>query len=122
MGNPLTPLSKLAPVVLATLMLSVTVGCSNLNLGQVDDSVDDREEMAGPGIFSDDDGEPALKWSSEEKKSTPGSERPDAAVVDEKAEFEQFKIWNELRTKGAESTEYQEFLQWLEYQEFKAGQ
>lgn len=103
-------------------MLSVTFGCSNLNLGQVDDSIDDREEMAGPGIFSDDDGEPALKWSSEEKKSTSDPEQPDAAVVEEKAEFEQFKVWNELRTKGADSTEYQEFLQWLEYRKFKAGQ
>jgi hypothetical protein len=42
--------------------------------------------------------------------------------MDEKAEFEQFKIWNELRTRGAETAEYQEFLQWLEYQEFKARQ
>ena len=42
--------------------------------------------------------------------------------MDEKAEFEQFKIWNKLRTEGAETAEYQEFLQWLEYQEFKASQ
>ena len=103
-------------------MLCVTVGCSNFNLGQIDESVDDREAMAGPGIFSDDDGEPALKWSSKEKKSTPDPAQPDAGVVDEKAEFEHFKVWNELRTKGVDSAEYQEFLQWLEYQDFKASQ
>jgi hypothetical protein len=41
---------------------------------------------------------------------------------DEKAEFEQFKIWNQLRTEGVESEQYQEFLQWLNYQDFKARQ
>ncbi len=43
-------------------------------------------------------------------------------TLDEKGEFELFKKWNELRAKGEESDEYQEFLQWLKYQEFKARQ
>jgi len=40
--------------------------------------------------------------------------------MDDKAEFEQFKRWNKLRTEDKESKEYQEFLLWLSYQEFKA--
>jgi hypothetical protein len=39
--------------------------------------------------------------------------------MDEKAEFEAFKEWNRLRSEGANSAEYQEFLMWLEYQQFK---
>ena len=45
-----------------------------------------------------------------------------APVTDEKAEFEQFKKWDNLRTNDADSVEYQEFLEWIKYQKFKAGQ
>ena len=116
------PKSKLSPAVLTTLLLLSTAGCSSVNLGQIDETPDDREEMAGPGIFADDEGETALKWSSDDKQATSNPEPSSVIALDEKAEFEQFKIWNELRTRGAESAEYQEFLQWLEYQEFKARQ
>ncbi|MCZ6579646.1 MAG: hypothetical protein O6927_09940, partial [Gammaproteobacteria bacterium] len=97
-------------------------GCSSANLGQIDETVDDREEMAGPGIFSDDDGETALKWSNDPNQLSPKPEQSNVAVLDEKAEFEQFKIWNQLRTNAPDSAEYQEFLQWLEYRAFKSGQ
>ena len=81
-------LPRLAPLV---LLLFLNAACSGTNLGQIDESVDSREEMPGPGIFSDDEGESSLKW-------------------------------NELRSNGAESAEYQEFQQWLEYQKFKSSQ
>jgi hypothetical protein len=108
---------------LTALLLLSSAGCSSRNLGQIDETPDDREEMAGPGVFSDDDGETKLQWSTDKNKST-----TTAAVatgdsgLDEKAEFEQFKVWNELKTKGADSEEYQEFLQWLDYQKFKNSQ
>ncbi len=43
-----------------------------------------------------------------------------ARALEEKAEFEYFKIRSKLKTKGAESEEYMEFLQWLNFQKFKA--
>lgn len=117
--------SKLLPqiAVLTAMFLLSAAGCSSMNLGQIDETPDDREEMAGPGVFSKDDGETKLKWSTDKNQST-----TTAAVasgdsgLDEKAEFEQFKVWNELKTKGADSPEYQEFLQWLDYQKFKNSQ
>ncbi len=115
-------ISRLVTAVLTALLLSGTAGCSSVNLGQIDETPDDREEMAGPGIFADDTGETTLKWSNEDKQAPSSPEPSNVTPMDEKAEFEQFKIWNELRTKGAETPEYQEFLQWLEYQEFKARQ
>ena len=46
----------------------------------------------------------------------------DTTATADKAEFEQFKAWNELRTEGANSAEYREFQQWLEYRKFKAAE
>ncbi len=84
--------------------------------------------MPGPGIFSDDQGETTLKWSSDSKQAEAEAEpelaqsSPDSSMSPEQAEFEQFKAWNELKANGAESAEYQEFLQWQEFQKFKANQ
>jgi hypothetical protein len=120
-------LPRLVPVV---LLLFLIAACSGTNLGQIDESVDSREEMPGPGIFADDDGESNLKWSSDssEPSSTATATAASAStatgtnVTQEQAEFEQFKAWNELRSNGTESAEYQEFQQWLEYQKFKSSQ
>lgn len=122
MGNPVMTIPWLMPAVLTTLLLLNTAGCSSVNLGQIDETPDDREEMPGPGIFADEEGETTLKWSSDDKQAASNPEASNVTALDEKAEFEQFKIWNELRTKGAETAEYQEFLQWLEYQKFKTSQ
>lgn len=122
MGNPVMTIPWLMPAVLTTLLLLNTAGCGSVNLGQIDETPDDREEMPGPGIFADDEGETTLKWSSDDKQAASNPEASNVTALDEKAEFEQFKIWNELRTKGAETAEYQEFLQWLEYQKFKTSQ
>ena len=106
----------------AALLLLAGAGCSNTNLGDIDESVDSREEMPGPGIFADESGETKLKWSSDGNQPSAAAPVPtDSATAAEKAEFEQFKIWNELRTKGVDSKEYGEFQQWLEYQKFKTG-
>jgi hypothetical protein len=118
-------LPRLVPVV---LLLFLNAACSGTDLGQIDESVDSREEMAGPGIFSDDQGESSLKWSndSSEPSSTATAATvataTDTSVTQEQAEFEQFKAWNDLRSNGSESAEYQEFQQWLEYQKFKSNQ
>ena len=107
---------------LASLLLSMMAGsaCSNANLGDIDESVDAREEMPGPGIFANSEGESSLTWSSESNDS--GSATADSNSTSAQAEFEQFKLWNQLRSEGADSAEYREFLQWLEYRKFKAAQ
>jgi hypothetical protein len=118
----------------SALLLLVITGCSGANLGDIDEEVNSREQMPGPGIFADEDGETSLKWDNEGKQAEPSSTSNQAAVTataagsiavtasPEQAEFEQFKVWNELRKNGADSPEYQEFLQWLEYQKFKSKQ
>jgi len=125
-------LSRLTP---AALLLLAIAGCSGTNLGDIDESVDSREQMPGPGILADENGETSLKWSTasnetEAAASTTSSSAAAAsttastagALSPEQAEFEQYKVWNELRTNGAESAEYREFQQWLEYQKFKSNQ
>jgi hypothetical protein len=125
-------LSRLTPAV---LLLLANAGCSGVNLGEIDESVDSREQMPGPGILADEEGESTLKWSSSSKEPEAAASTTNSATVPasattsaagtpspEQAEFEQFKAWNELRSNGADSAEYQEFLQWLEYQKFKSNQ
>lgn len=107
----------------AMLLLSLAlIACSNTNLGDIDESVDSREQMPGPGIFADESGKSSLSWSSENDSAGSGIPAPAPAPVDEKTEFEQFKAWQEMRSQGADSPEYREFLQWLEYRKFKASQ
>ena len=57
-------LTWLAPA----LLLLLSAGCSGANLGDIDESVDSREEMPGPGILADENGDSALKWSTASKE------------------------------------------------------
>ncbi len=122
MSKSLTAILRLMPPALAGIYLLTAAGCSSMDLGQIDETEDPRDEMPGPGIFSDEQGNTKLKWSSDKKQPPAETVQSDLTTTDEKAEFEQFKVWNELRTKDSGSEEYQEFLQWLKYQDFKAGQ
>ena len=94
--------------------------CSNTNLGDIDESVDSREQMPGPGIFADDAGESALSWNTASDNTASETQPAQPAASGDRAEFEQFKAWQELRGQGNESPEYREFQQWLEFQKFKA--
>jgi hypothetical protein len=108
--------------MLAGVLLASAAGCSSTNLGNIDETDDPRETMPGPGVLADEQGESplTLKTGADKKAAKPV---PVAApAMGEKAEFEQFKKWDNLRTNAAESAEYQEFLEWLKYQKFKAGQ
>jgi len=81
--------------------------------GPADDGYDNSNEWVDTGrLFSD---EKKTVYSSEQKQAS-------SKALDDKAEFEQFKLWNKLRTEDRESAEYQEFLQWLNYQNFKTSQ
>lgn len=114
--------------VLAGLVISfiagVTTGCNSMNLGNVDQTEDPRDNMPGPGIFDSDEEGDALTWhTGKQKPAAAAAPVPtDAPLLDEKAEFEQFKKWDHLRTNEPESPEYQEFLEWLKFQKFKAAQ
>lgn len=104
---------------LVTLLLAAS-GCAGMHLGQIDRTRAERDDMAGPGVFADSNGETPLKWSSSDKPV--GGEATAAAGLDEKTEFELYKQWRALRAQGSDSPEYREFLQWLEFREFKAAQ
>jgi len=108
--------------VLVGVLLVAAAGCSSANLGNIDETEDARETMPGPGVLADEQGETPLKLKTGSDKTAAKPVVASAPVTDEKAEFEQFKKWDHLRTKDAESAEYQEFLEWMKYQKFKAGQ
>jgi hypothetical protein len=124
-------LLRLTPTL---LLLLVGAACSNTDLGQIDETLSERDDMPGPGVFAQDDGQPALSWSSDSGSDEPtaaaaqpaststASTAATATAATDKAEFEQFNAWNELRSKGRNSAEYREFQQWLEYQKFKAAE
>ena len=122
MINYLIQIWRQRRTVLASILLVVAAGCSSANLGNIDETDDPRETMPGPGVLDDEQGETPLKLETGGNKTSATSVQASAAPLDEKAEFEQFKKWDHLRTNAAESAEYQEFLEWIKYQKFKAGQ
>ena len=122
MGKNFTAILRLMPAALTGIYLLSAAGCSSMNLGEIDETQDPREEMPGPGIFSDENGNTNLKWSNEKNQQSAEPAQSSSSAADDKAEFEQFKIWNKLRTEDKESAEYQDFLQWLMYQDFKGKQ
>jgi hypothetical protein len=78
--------------------------------------------MPGPGVLDDEQGKTPLTMETGGDKTSATAAQTSVAPMDEKAEFEQFKKWDHLRTNAAESAEYKEFLEWIKYQRFKAGQ
>ena len=108
--------------ILAGVLLVVAAGCNSTNLGNLDETDDPRETMPGPGVLADEQGESPLTLKTGADKEAAKPAPVAAPVMDEKAEFEQFKKWDYLRTNAADSAEYQEFLEWIKYQKFKAGQ
>ena len=113
---------QLRRAILGGVLLATAVGCSSTNLGNIDETDDPRETMPGPGILADEQGESPMTLKTGADKETAKPAPVAAPVTDEKAEFEQFKKWDNLRTNAADSAEYQEFLEWIKYQKFKAGQ
>ena len=109
-------------VVITGVLLLTVVGCNTANLGDIDETEDPRENMPGPGVLAKEDGETPLKLETGNNQQSAKPVATGAEVSDEKAEFEQFKKWDELRTDAPESAEYQEFLEWIKFQKFKAGQ
>jgi len=88
--------------------------------GPADDGFESDNEWIDNGRLGSSDMQSLFK--SKQKKDTVKTVHASSFDLDEKTEFEYFKIWNKLRTKGAESDEYREFLQWLNYQNFKTKQ
>lgn len=122
MMKKITQIWQLRRCVLAGILLIAAAGCSATNLGNIDETDDPRETMPGPGVLADEQGESPLTLKTGADKEATKPAPVAAPVTDEKAEFEQFKKWDNLRTNAADSAEYQEFLEWIKYQKFKAGQ
>jgi len=108
--------------VFAGILLVTAAGCSSIDLGNIDETDDPRETMPGPSVLADEQDESPLTWITGADKEAAKPVPVAAPAMGEKAEFEQFKKWDNLRTNAAESAEYQEFLEWIKYQKFKAGQ
>lgn len=114
------------------LLLVASAACSNQNLGDIDETMSERDDMSGPGVFAKEDGKPVLSWTigdddtaaTTQTTSVTGASATQATVstTTDKAEFEQYKTWKELREQGSNSAEYREFQQWLEYQKFKTAE
>ncbi len=88
--------------------------------GPADDGYDNSHEWVDNGRLLSD--EQKTIYSSEQKQASAKQDQVRSIEMDDKAEFEQFKAWNKLKTEDRNSDEYQEFLQWLNYQEFKTSQ
>ena len=88
--------------------------------GPADDGFDNSNEWVDTGRLLSD--EKKTIYSSEQKQVSAKQDQVSSIALDDKAEFEQFKRWTKLRTEDRESEEYQDFLQWLNYQNFKTSQ
>jgi hypothetical protein len=113
---------QLKRVVLVSILLVTAASCSSTNLGNIDETEDPRENMSGPGVLANEDGETPLTLKTGKNRQPAKPVATGSGPLDEKAEFEQFKKWDNLRTNEVDSAEYKEFLEWLKYQKFKAGQ
>ena len=122
MAKKINQVWQLKWAVITGVLLLTAVGCNTANLGNIDETEDPRENMSGPGVLANEDGETPLKLKTGSDKQAAKPVATGADPLDEKAEFEQFKKWDHLRTNAPESAEYQEFLEWIKYQKFKAGQ
>ena len=104
---------------LAIFLGSLLLGACTVT-GPADDGYDNSNEWGNTGRLLSD--ETKTIYDSEKKQAAVKPEQTSSVGLDDKAEFEQFKIWNQLKTEDRESEEYQEFLQWLNYQNFKTSQ
>jgi len=104
---------------LALFLCSFLLGACTVT-GPADDGYDNSNEWVNTGRLLSD--EKKTMYSSEQKQVAAKQDQGSSIALDDKAEFEQFKIWNQLKTEDRESEEYQEFLQWLNYQNFKTSQ
>lgn len=109
----------LKPAVLSTLLLFGAVGCSSLNLGEIDETPDHRDDMPGPGILSNEQGVSSLTWETSKKTSSKTSTISEINNPSDRKDFELFKQWKILRSSKEYADEYQEFLLWLEFQRMK---
>ena len=104
---------------LALFICTALLGACTVT-GPADDGYDNLNEWVNNGrLLSEDD---KTLYQSEQKQAAVQPKQTSSMALGEKSEFDQFKIWNRLRTEGVESEEYQEFIQWLNYQDFKAKQ
>lgn len=85
---------------------------------QDEDFVIYGEEPEGPGVLSDESGEIVLwRGTTTEQSTTDGAATSSAISTSEAEEFNAFKRW--LKARQAQDESYQEFQQWLKYEEYR---
>ena len=91
---------------------------------QDEDLIAYGEEPEGPGVFSGDSGEIVLFKEAEESapQDTAAEEAATPSNMSEAdwQEFTAFKRW--LKSRQARDADYEEFLQWLKYEEYRQWQ
>lgn len=76
------------------------------------------EEPEGPGILSDESGNIVLSpGTTTEQNAKDGAAISSSISASEAEEFNAFKRW--LKSKQAQDDSYQEFQQWLKYEEYR---
>ena len=97
-----------------------TTGCSNVNLGDVDETRSERDEMPGPGLFSGEKGYLSVGGdeSSGETGNTETAEQhtTDVASDQDLKEFEAYQRW---KSEERHSEHYREFEEWQRFKKWK---
>ena len=104
------------------LLSSILLSACATSPPQDSDFVVYGEEPEGPGLFSGDAGETVLFGDSGESSANISGEStgiiPATELTpDNKEEFAAFKHW--LKARQAQDANYQEFLQWRQFQAYK---
>lgn len=110
-------MKNLVPPVVMLFALLGTVSCASTP-AQDEDFVVYGEEPEGPGIISGETGELtfAIGTAADQNTTDEAETSPDISASDAE-EFNAFKRW--LKAKQAQDESYQEFLQWLKYEEYR---
>jgi hypothetical protein len=90
--------------------------------GPADDGYDNSNEWVDNGHLLSNDTKTLYNSVQSQSAAVLKPDQSNALALDEKTEFEQFKLWQKLRAAGTDSAQYQEFLEWLKFQEFKSTQ
>ncbi len=108
--------NKATSIILLISLLGI-VSCATTP-AQDEDFTIYGEEPEGPGVLSDERGEIVL-WpgTTTEQSTTDGAATSSGISVNEAEEFNAFKRW--LKARQAQDESYQEFQQWLKYEEYR---
>jgi hypothetical protein len=113
----LTRMKNTATSIILLISLLGIVSCATTP-AQDEDFAIYGEEPEGPGVFSDESGEIVLApGTTTEQNAKDGVAASSSISVSEAEEFNAVKRW--LKSKQMQDDSYQEFQQWLKYEEYQ---